>query len=732
MTDTPQHPVPRFRRDDSVSQLEQMRAQPLPAARPDLQISPQLYLGKTVYVVKDPVSLQYYRMQPAEHYVLRHLDGERSANELAHECSRRFADLPTEPDDVLTFVHTLHTTGLLLGEGAHAAQLRSMRLSRKKKRRFATIANFLFIKLPILDPDKLLDALYSGLAYVMNRFTCTLAAIYMLLAAGAAVLNLDKVQHVSMPILSWQNLMIMSAVFFAVKVIHEFGHGLAAKHRGLEVHELGVLFMVFIPMFYIDTTDAWMVPRRRDRLWIAAGGVFIEFLFAATAVWVWLGTEPGIINIIALDIMIAASITTVLFNANPLLRYDGYYFLMDWLEIPNLKSKANQFLGYLAQRYLLAMDPPDPPEEAAAKPIFMPVYAVASAVYRMLITLGIITLVWHILDPYGLEAIGSVLGLIAIATMVVVPVYQFLKFIWTQQCRNWRRTALTAVGGIALGGLVWGIASIPLQQDVEQPMVVMAAERSPVYVPVNGRVAELFVTPESVLEPDQPILRLEAPELTEQIESYQVDRRMAELDLNIARQKGRQELITSLVKRIGLLDEQIDYTRRKISQLTLRAPIAGRLYVRGNLAGLLGSYLKRGQELGTMIGQGPREMFVIIPQADASLVHPDMVAQVRLWSMPNVTFEGKVQRIGGQFIRAMPHEALSSVYKGEVDTQRVDQYKSMPATPSVVARIALDAAPAAELFDGMTGRCKIITGRTSLGAQQWRGIRQAMSLDWWL
>jgi putative peptide zinc metalloprotease protein len=475
-----------------------------------------------------------------------------------------------------------------------------------------------------------------------------------------------------------------------------------------------------------------MVPRRKDRLWITAGGVFIEFLFAAAAVWVWLWTEPGIVNLIALDIMIAASITTILFNANPLLRYDGYYFLMDWLEIPNLKSKANQYLGYLAKRYLLAMDPPDPPEEAANKPIFMPVFAVTSALYRVLITLGIITLVWHILDPYGLEAIGSLLGLIAIATMIVVPVFKFLKFIWTQQCRNSRRTALTALGVAALAGLIWGIAAIPLQQDVEQPMVVMAAQRAPVYVPVDGRVAEMFVSSETVLEPGQPILRLDAPELAEQIESYQVDRQMAELDLNIARLKGRQELISSLVKRMQLLDEQIDYTRQKISQLTLRAPVAGRLYVRGNMTGLLGSYLKRGQELGAVIGQGPREMIVIIPQTDASLVHPDMVAEVRLWSMPDVTFEGRVQRLGGQFIRALPHEALSSVYKGEVDTQRVDQYKSMPATPSVVARIALDQPPEARLFDGMTGRCKIITGRTSLGAQQWRSIRQAMSLDWWL
>lgn len=733
MTDTPRQSTPQFERDDSVSQSEQMRARALPAARADLQISPQLYLGRTVYVVKDPVSLQYYRLQPAEHYVLKHLDGQRSANQLAHEVCRRFPDNPIDPDDVMLFVKMLHNTGLLLGSGAHGAQLREMRRLQIRRKRFATMTNFLFIKIPVLDPDDLLDALYKIAAPIMNRATCIAALLFMAAAGLIAILNLDKISHAHMPILSWQNLLIMSCVFFGVKVIHEFGHGLAAKHRGLEVHEMGVLLMVFIPMFYVDTSDAWMVPRKRDRLWITAGGVFIEFLFAACAVWVWLWTEPGIINLVALDIMIAASVTTILFNANPLLRYDGYYFLMDWLEIPNLKSKANAFLGFLAKRYILAMHLEEPPAEASTHPIFMPIYAVASSVYRVMITFAIIALVWHILDPYGLEALGSMLGMAAIVLMIVVPLFKFFRFVWKQQAKTGRRMAATAVGLCALGLVLYAVWSIPVDQTIEQPTVALADQRRTLFVPdQGGRVVEVFVTPSKHLKAGDPILRMEDPDLIEQYESLAVDIDIARLQLNISRAEGKQEKVAALNHRIALLLEQREYLQRRIDNLTVTAPIDGRLYVQGNMNALLGAHLKRGEQIGKIVGDGRRELVVVLPQGDAALVQPGMPVQLRLWAMTGRTFEGRVDRLGSQFIKHLPHESLSSRYKGEVDTTAVDRYNSSPVTPSVLARIDLDQTVDASLFDGMTGRSKITTGQTTFGAQQWRLARQAMSLDWWL
>ncbi|MEX0741807.1 MAG: site-2 protease family protein, partial [Phycisphaeraceae bacterium] len=360
----------------------------------------------------------------------------------------RFPEQPIDPQDVLSFIKMMQGSGLLLGKGeAHAEWLRGVRDTRRRKKLTAQVTNFLFIKIPLLDPDRALDAIYSYSRLLMNRWTMMLAITFMVLSTVVAIGALFRTGlNLMFPLLAWQNLLILSGVFFAVKVIHEFGHGLAAKLRGLEVHDMGVLLMVFLPMFYVDVSDAWMVPRRRDRLWITAGGVFVEFLFASLCVWLWLFTEPGVVNQVAFNIMVSASITTILFNANPLLRYDGYYFMMDWLEIPNLKSKSGKFMAYLGKKYILAMPDQSPPRETAQRPILIPIFAVASGIYRWVIVFGIIGLVYAVLDPYGLEAIGALMAMVAITTMIIMPLAKLLRFVWSQQAKTARRMAATVAG----------------------------------------------------------------------------------------------------------------------------------------------------------------------------------------------------------------------------------------------------------------------------------------------
>jgi putative peptide zinc metalloprotease protein len=626
----------------------------------------------------------------------------------------------------------LQGNGLLLGRGeSHGRFLRKLHESRKRRRRIATAMGFMFFKLPLIDPDRMLDAIYSYVRPVMNRAGFWLAMVFMLVSAIAVGLHIQRISDLAMPVLGWQNLLILSAVFFVVKVIHEFGHGLAAKHRGLEVHEMGVLFMVFLPLYYVDTTDAWMVPRRRDRLWINAGGVFIEFIVSSIAAWVWVGTDPGLVNQIAFNVMLATSVTTLLFNANPLLRYDGYYFLMDWLEIPNLRAKAMQYVGYLVKRYLLAMNDVYPPPEAARKPIFMPLYAASSGIYRVMVTLGIIALVWHILDPYGLSVIGTLLGLFAILTMVVLPALKWVRFVITQQARTWRRIGTSLAGLAVLGLIAWGILSIPMEHTVEHPAVALAEQRQPLYVPVTGLVEEVFVRDGAVLRMGDPILRLREDTLTDRYERLLVQRRMSQLAQRQARRDGQTFRVQSLEVELQTLDKDIAYHAERIEDLTIRAPVDGRLLAAQPLRRLIGVQLKQGEEVGTVVGEGRRTIAVVLPQGDASVVHPEMEARVRLWGDSRKVHHGRVKRVGSQFVQELPHEALSGRYGGEVDIQPTNRYKSTPSARSVLAEIELEAEDAVWI-DGLTGRGKVVLGRSTLGQQQWRLVRQALSLDWWL
>lgn len=722
-----------FRRDQTT-QAEQSHTSPLPARRPDLILSPQLYLGKTVYMVKDPVSLMYYRLRPPEHFTLMQLDGRTSAQQVAERLNRKYPDEPTSPDAVVNFAQMLYRAGMLLGrDEQHAQRLRQMGRERKRKKRLAIAASFLFLKLPLIDPDRMLGAIYSYVAPLMNRFTMSAALLFMIVSAAAAMVGLHRVGDLEFGILSWQNLLMLSATFLGIKVLHEFGHGLAAKHRGLEVHEMGVLLIVLFPLFYVETSDAWMLPRKRDRLWITAGGVFLEMILAAGAAWVWLNTEPGWANQLAFNAMLTASVTSVLFNANPLLRYDGYYFLMDVMEVPNLRDKAQKYIAYLAKKYVLAMPDQAPPHDTEGKPVFMVLFAMASFCYRWLVVFGIIAVVWHVLDPYGLEAVGAMLGMAALVTMVGIPFSKLVRFMWKVQARTWRRAAATVGGAVTLGAVAMAILAIPMEQTVEQPAVIMAAARRPLYLQVSGRVEEVLVEHGESLVKDQPILRLSNEHIEQKLGEFRIERRLEQLQLSESRLRGRNDQVAASVHKLARITSRIDYYLERQRDLTVQAPIDGRLQVSRRLETLIGVFVEKGQTLGTIVGSGGNEVVVIVPQQDASRIQPGMVARLRLWSLPDRTLVGEVRRVGSKFLRSMPHDALASVYGGEVDTRMTEQQTPRPAEASVITTIALSATDAAGLTDGMTGRTKIVLDDSRhLGAQLWRKIRTGISLDWWL
>ena len=756
MTDTPTQPGAGFQRPESAEAAAKAAANmPLPVARADLMISPQLYLGKIVYVVKDPVSLSYFRLQPPEHMVLCNLDGRNTATQLAQMVNGAFPDHETTPEDVMTFVRMLQAGGLLLGRGeTYGAWLRQTRATRRRKRGIATAMNFIFIKIPVLDPDGLLDWMYSYAKLLMNPVTMVLSLLFMAASMVALAWNFGAVENLAMPILSWQNGLLLVAVGLVVKVIHEFGHGLAAKHRGLEVHETGVMLMVFLPMFYIDVSDAWILPRRRERLWITAGGVFIEFMFASAAVWVWLFTEPGLVNQIAFNVMLAASVTTLLFNANPLLRYDGYYFLMDWLQIPNLRTKANQFTAYLAKKYLLGMKDLHPPREAATRPIFMPIYAVSSSIYRWLITFGIVLLVYHLLDPAGLENLGVVLAAFVIFTSIVLPAFKTMRFIWSQQAKTFRRLAASAGALGALAAVAWAVSLTPVQESVQRPGVVLAADRQPLYAAADSWIEEIFVRSGQPIEAGQPILRLNDENLRDELAALRLQRRQVELQIANARRDQRIDNVLTGATALSRLDERIARWEKRLGEMVVRAPFSGRFHLPArSLEDSLGMHVKEREQLGMMIGVQPR-LKLVIPQEEASRLNLAMKdgplpVEVRLWADPARTVFGRVELIGSDFVAELPHDHLDARYGGEVETRsfipssaamgadlarevdRVagERYKTKPARDSVLATVVLDD-PQAVLVDGMTARTHIVTGRSSLGAVAWRELRQLMPLDW--
>ena len=341
-----------------------------------------------------------------------------------------------------------------------------------------------------MDPDRLLDRLYRAIGpLIFNRLTLYLTVAVFIGALFLLFNHIDKFQH-RQPLLSWINMLYLTIALFLIKIPHEFGHGLVSKHYGSEVHEMGLMFLVFMPVMYCDASDVWMVGDKGKRMATTAAGIGVELTMAALATYVWAFTAGGtLINQFALNVMLVASVSTLLFNGNPLLRYDGYYFLMDLMEVPNLRQKGMSYLTYLIQRYVLGLDHAAMPLDVKGRQLGILGFALASTLYRWFIMFAIVVMVWKFLDPYGWGVVGGVLALGCVYSSFIAPLGRMCRFLHQNRHRIHLRLAATAVLVLTIGAAVYGFLLMPVEQRIDAQCVIRPTGAVPVYVSQAGFVA---------------------------------------------------------------------------------------------------------------------------------------------------------------------------------------------------------------------------------------------------
>ena len=273
-------------------------------------------------------------------------------------------------------------------------------------------------------------------------FSPAAAVVWLLLVISAGLLlavELGTVQSRLPDFSAFFN--VRAAWWFAValigtKALHELGHALMCRHFGASCREFGVMVLLFMPTFYCDVSDAWRLPSKWQRILVSAAGMLVELVVAAVATWLWWLSEPGSLNAICLRIMFLCSVSTLLFNANPLLRYDGYYMLSDWLEIPNLWQESRVLWRQWAWSWLTKTEwQPDPTIPRRLYPALM-LYAALSAIYSLLLLGAMMWFCWRVLEPQGLGTLAIGLMLFTVSGMVVGPVYRAVSR-WSRPTRGW-------------------------------------------------------------------------------------------------------------------------------------------------------------------------------------------------------------------------------------------------------------------------------------------------------
>src|SRR5947209_2256336 len=309
--------------------------------RADLGITPSKYEGKTHYVVKDPISLRYYRFNEQEYFVVKHFDGKHTLEETQKAFERQFRPHRLTLEDLEGFAQQLLQAGLVQHETAQAGkQLFEKRRKQRRLQRIATISNILYIKLPVFDPDKLLTRMLKYLSWIFTYWFFAASIALMLSAAILVTTHFDTFwQRVPkyQEFFAYNRWLYLWIALGVVKVIHEFGHGLSCKHFGGECHEMGALFLCLSPCLYCNVSDSWTLPSKWRRIIISFADIYVELVIASLATWVWWNAPDGsVTSNISLCVMVLCSVSTFVFNANPLMRFDCYSITADSLEIPHL------------------------------------------------------------------------------------------------------------------------------------------------------------------------------------------------------------------------------------------------------------------------------------------------------------------------------------------------------------------------------------------------------------
>ena len=712
----------------------------LPKARTDLEITEQVYYGNPCYVIKDPTTLRYYRLRPPEYTIFNMLDGKTTIEDVLKTLAERFPDESFDAQAVMSFIVMMRGGNLLIGSGENTTDFLLKRKKQLTRSLFQKIkTEYMFFKIPLIDPDKLLGKMDRTIGRVI--FSKGMIIFTILMFIGAFYLLLSNIDNLGgrQPLLSWSNLLFLFPALFCIKIIHEFGHGLVAKHFGTEVHEMGLLFLVFMPAMYCDVSDAWMINEKHKRVWITAAGIAVEVFLAAMATWLWAMTVPGnVLNQFALNVMLAASINTLMFNGNPLLRYDGYYFVMDMVEIPNMKQKSTQYLMYLGKKYVLGMKNTEKPIDLDNREASIFSYAILSTIYRWFIMFAIIAMVWTFLDPYGWGVVGGVLAISSIYASLVLPIFKFFGFLRKQWDSLNVHPVTAGLIVILIVGAIVGVSWIPLEQSVDTQCIIRPADLTVLYVNRPGFVSfkgsDLPIPYDGMpVKAGDVIMRLQDPMLTYGIKDLELQKRQTEIKIKDAVKKGMDVEEKQLMEEYHAVELQLERAMSELSRLELRSPIDGVVMLRSPLPidWMDGKFMDVGTELISVGKPDKFEAIAAVKAQDMEFTQVGLNAQIKLWALDNMIFNSTVESIPDTKVQVLSSPAFATIFKGDIPTEpSTDEEKLLkPSSNIYELELPISAEDSKLMRDGLTGRIKIIYEDKTLGQTFLSWLYRTLRLD---
>jgi len=713
-----------------------------PPIRKDLEITPQYYRGELCYVVKDPVTGNFYRLREPEYVALKCFERGMGVEEARDEINR-LTGAEVAETEVYKFANQLQNSDLLKSKGMGDVRriVRNAALQKKAKFR-SVISNYLWVTIPLWDPDRTLDRLLP----VFRFLTRPLFVAGWLAAAGIGLwiilTHARALMADAFSLLSGWNLLILSGAIFAKTFIHEMGHALTCKHLGGHVRAIGPALLVFQPCMFTDVTDAWTFPSRWDRIKVSGAGVVSEIILGSVAAFVWISSEPGLVKQICYALMVTCTLSTVLFNANPLLRFDGYYILSDLLEMPNLRIRADQHLGCLFDRYVLGVDTPIPEATPADGRIYL-VYGIARFFYTWLIMLAIGFLLLGIFVPLGVVMIAS-----SFYGMILTPVWKRAMQLGKQfQAGKVHLRALLVLAVIFL--LTAGVFLVPIDYRIQAPCVVEPGHVTIVRTPAEGDVAEILVREGQSVRKGQKVAQMANPELVHRAQAVREKIAESEAKIRAALATDAAEVELEQAEK-NKLTAELEQLEDEIASLCLVAPHDGVVvnlhrsevatqapqHMRVlfppadpdvDMKQFEGMRLSEGTGLLAVARMDEAVLRAFVYERDVSSLKLDQPCEYVLVSQPSELRRSQVRSLAPVDVKTIENVGVTLADIGYIPVEPGAEGKKRPLVTLYVAEAAVPQGDA-NLSWGLTGKASITYGRGPLGPHYVKKIIAAIKL----
>ncbi len=644
--------------------------------RPDLTFDRQYYQGVEYWVIKEPLGQKYYQFPPHVFYLLQQLDGQRSIEELQENYQREFSPKRITRHELQQLLTRFHRDGLVVSDmSGQGVELLERGRKNVAMERLTSLSNILAIRYRGFDPERILNFLNRWTWWLFTPAAVIAVAIFASIALFSVLMNFSEFQA-RLPgfdqFFDPRRWYMFVGVLAVTKVFHEFGHGLSCKRLGGECHEIGFMLLVLTPCLYCNVSDSWRLKNKWHRAAIGAAGMYVEIILATIATFIWWYVQPGMIQDICLQVMLVSSVSTILFNGNPLLRFDGYYILSDILEIPNLQQKSSKALTTLLGRHWLGLEIPDDQLMPSNRPLSFAMFTVAAFLYRWFILFAIVTFLTIWLEPYGLESVGQMIAIFAVFGMLLWPSYKLYNYMSVPgRMHQVKKTRFFVTLAVVIA-FVALILFIPLPHNLRCDVILVPNDMETIYVEQAGQLVACEVTAGEQVQPNQTLATIRNIDLDialvdarNKLKQKKSQREMALTNSAVFDEARQLDLLTTLDAEIEQLQHYVTGLEEQTEDLTLKSSIAGTVLATPYRHPEAEKYKSimiqqqpflsgRNEKVAVTPGMRFCEVadlsrwraIVLLTENQIKFVKTGQKARIKLYSAPGVVIESEVESIG--------------------------------------------------------------------------------------